>query len=199
MLRDELAKWAASADVLMAANGGADRLLEAGHTAHVIVGDMDGASERAVAASPTDEVADQDSTDCDKLLARAADDGHDALTLMGVEGDRADHVLATYASAARASIAVRLVLRRKAAWPVLPGRPVFANAPAGASVSLLPFGACEGVDLSGVRWALQEARLDPLGRVSISNVATGGEVRAALRTGVAMLFVERTSGEAPWW
>src|SRR5512142_918080 len=97
-----LRAWADSAEVVLAADAGADRLLEAGTRPTVIVGDLDSLSERGKRLGvEIIHVPSQDSTDCDKLLQLALTMGHGAITLASVEGDSLDHLLATVFSALR--------------------------------------------------------------------------------------------------
>lgn len=63
-----LAAWAATADLRIAADSGADLLLAAGHQPDVILGDMDSLSGHALALSiPILADMDQETTDADKL------------------------------------------------------------------------------------------------------------------------------------
>lgn len=93
-----LEAWLAWADRVVAADGGADLCRAAGREPDAIVGDLDSIAD----ASDLTRDEDQDSSDADKLLARLAQEGVREATLIGVEGDRMDHVLATLYSLARA-------------------------------------------------------------------------------------------------
>jgi len=195
-----LQAWARSAQLVLAADSGALRLLDAGVKPHVVIGDLDGIGDHAL---PTDvevlRMVDPETTDGDKLLAFAKSRGCDSITLLGCEGDRLDHVLSNLSSAARCGLAVRLVLRTGTGWIVRPNAPVTAPSAIGRVVSLLPLGRAEGVALRGVRWPLEDATLDPLQRISISNEATTDHVSASTRTGALLLFVERPPEDDPWW
>ena len=128
-----LRAWADSADVLIGADSGAGTLIDLGFQP-VVVGDLDSIGDRDLPGLRVVEVADQDRTDCDKLLDMACEDGFDEVTLACIEGDLLDHVLGSLSSAVRASIRVRLALRNGIGWIVKPG---------GAQPSRLPrAGAC---------------------------------------------------------
>lgn len=195
-----LVLWAGSADVLLAADGGADSLLAAGYPPHAIVGDFDSASPLALAsgARPHRD-PDPHRSDCDKLLGFALAEGHDAITLAGVEGDRFDHVFANLLSAASVRIAVRLVFRGAIGWIVRAGERVEVAAPAGRTVSLLPIdGPCRA-SLAGVRWPLDAAEMG-VGKIwSVSNEALGPLVRAEVQEGAALLQVQIPLAEQPVW
>jgi thiamine pyrophosphokinase len=196
---DLLRRWAASANHVLAADGGADLLLRVGTAPHVVIGDMDSVSEKALKSAPQVlTMPDQDATDCDKLLAFAAKEGYGAITLAGVEGDLPDHVLAILQSATKAELDVRLAYRRGIGWIVRSGdtRTVTGRL---RRVSLLPIDRCEAVTLKGTQWPLANANLSPRGLTSISNRALGGEVSASVGSGAALLFVEFAPEEMPFW
>jgi thiamine pyrophosphokinase len=195
---ERLADWARSSDLVLAADSGADALLAVGIVPQLVVGDLDSISleaqieQREILHDP-----DQDTSDCDKLLALAAGMGCHSITLCGAEGDLPDHVLGTLHSAARAPLDVRLAYRR-GIGRVLRGP--FAGsfaARVGARVSLLPLVPCGEVTLRGLEWELEAATLDPLGLTSLSNRATEERIGVGLASGAALLFIG-TDGEPVW-
>jgi thiamine pyrophosphokinase len=192
--------WANSADLIIAADAGADRLHEAGSAPHMIVGDFDSIVDHERFPGATlHHGPDQNSTDCDKLLALAADLGHSQITLGGVEGDRMDHALATWLSVARAEIDVRLALRQGLGWIVKVGRERTIQTIPGSIVSMLPLSPCEGVVITGVEWPLEGHKIAWDGLVSISNRSVEAEVRASVEHGVAALIVEYPRDAMPLW
>lgn len=195
----DLVRWARSAEVVLAADGAADRLLSGGFTPHCIVGDMDSASPAALASGARlvrDE--DPDRSDCDKLLDHAFRAGARRIVLAGVEGDRLDHLMAAMLSAARSLLAVRFALRDGLGWLLREGREEIA-ADAGRLVSLLPVGGPCRASLGGVRWPLEDVELGPRGTWSLSNEAVGERVLVEVHLGCALLVVGgRPDGEALW-
>lgn len=191
--------WARSADIVVAADGAANRLLAAGVTPTMIVGDLDSLDpmvERSNLSIEGD--LDQETTDCDKLLDhvnRRYDQPQ--LSLIGLEGDRFDHVLSSLQSVARLYPTCRLVLRDGLAWLVRPGAPLRVASNVGQIVSLIPLLPCTGVAMGGVKWP-PKSELSPLGATSISNIATEKEVLATLEQGLA-LFVQQTISSMPSW
>ncbi|MBI1756950.1 MAG: thiamine diphosphokinase, partial [Fimbriimonas ginsengisoli] len=184
----------------IAADGGANRLYEAGHGVQVVVGDFDSAIS-TLAGGPHEVVSDPDEsrTDCDKLLAYVAAEGFPSVTLIGVEGDLPDHVLASLHSAAASKLAVRIAFRRGLGWIVRSGDTLEVACEPGTRVSLLPLERCEGVVLRGVRWELRDASLAPQGTKSISNQSMGERVSVEIGEGVALLFVETPIDAPPTW
>lgn len=197
---DLLARWAESAEVLMAADGAADRLLSAGVVPHRIVGDFDAVSQGAMRSGALlVRDPDQGRTDCDKLLSLAWAGKHAAITLASVEGDLPDHSLATLHSALASGLAVRIAYRRGIGWMLRNGDEVSVSATTGARVSLLPLAHCDDVCLAGVEWPVDAAVMRPGGFSSISNRATEPTIQASLGLGAALLFVEYPAEEMPFW
>ena len=195
---DQFINWVHSADLILAADGGANRLLDCGVVPHTTIGDLDSispdASKRQVRLI---ENEDQDTSDCDKLLHFAKDLGVEEITLLGVEGDLLDHVIGTVQSAAKVELGVRLALRRGIAW-VLKG-PTEFSLPVlpGTRLSLLPITLCESVTITGTQWELSGDTLDPKGLTSLSNKVVAHDFNASLKAGAALLFVE-TEGTPQW-
>jgi thiamine pyrophosphokinase len=195
-----LGSWAASAEMLLAADSGADRLVEAGYEPHKIVGDLDSVTTSTLVLG-AEIVQDQslDFTDCDKLLRLAADEGYEEITLASVEGDLPDHFLATMQSAARAKLSVRFAMRRGVGWLVRSDRDLALDSQPGRRLSLLPLSETTGVRLTGVAWELNNADLQPHGMTSISNRTVNSLVTARVGTGTAFLFLEFPPEEIPFW
>ena len=199
-----LALWARSATRIYAADGGADRLLALGLKPHVVVGDMDSLDPiwRDAAREDLANVelvlgTDQETSDADKLLALLAGRGYESVTLVGAEGDRLDHLLATLGSAAAVpSLEVSLGLRTGWGRVLRRGVALF-DLPEGATVSILPITTCYAVSANGLQWPLSGADLALGGKVSLSNRALGGPVRIEIGMGTALLICG--TGPGPHW
>lgn len=195
-----LERWAKSATRVYAADAGADLLMRVGALPHLTIGDMDSISPEALSAAAfIDQSRDQETTDCEKLLTRVAHEGHPEVTLIGVEGDLPDHVLATLHAAARFDLDVRIVYRRGMGWILKPDLPRVLPTVPGRRVSLLPIEACRGATLRGVQWELTDMDLSPRGNKSISNRAAEVQIRAGISSGAALLFLEVPPEEMPIW
>ncbi|MCB8933657.1 MAG: thiamine diphosphokinase [Fimbriimonadaceae bacterium] len=196
----DLVRWARSAEVVLAADSAADRLLEGGITPHRIVGDMDSASPAAL-ASGAELIRDDDvhRSDCDKLLDHAWRSGWKQITLAGIEGDRLDHLLAALLSAARSPLEIRLALRDGTGLLVREGGESVVGARVGQLVSLLPIGGPCRATLTGVRWPVSDAEFGPTGTWSLSNEAVEECVSAHVHLGCALLVLGGPPDEAlPW-
>lgn len=186
--------WCASADIIVAADGGADRILVAGFTPHAVVGDMDSTTNSEYRGGAED---DQETTDCDKLLAHCERANFTSVTLIGYEGDRVDHMLATLSSCASSNLDLRLVGRVQIGVLVSQKATIVLTGPR-KKVSVIPLTPCYGVDLEGVAWPLKQADLALGERISISNESLDRNVYVRIGEGTAVLFVEADTREPSW-
>lgn len=143
-------------------------------------------------------IDDQNHTDCDKLLALAADLGHPSVTLIGLEGDRLDHLLGTLHSAARARVEVRLAVRDGIGHVLSPGSYRLSALP-GRRISVIPLFRCEEVELRGVRWPLTGSTLRMGEFISLSNVADEPWVELSFSSGTLVVLQEVPLEELPIW
>lgn len=171
---DQLAEALALAPEAVAADGGADRRLPAGHGFRAVIGDMDSITgEARVKGVPVHRVPEQGSTDLEKCLYSVE---APLFIGLGFLGGRVDHHLAALSALVK-----------------YPGKPVallgsedvcFLCPPmleldlaAGTRVSLFPMAPARGVVSEGLRWPVAGLALAPDGRVGTSNAALGGRVR----------------------
>jgi thiamine pyrophosphokinase len=194
----QLGAWARSADVVYAADGGANRLSQIGIVPDIVIGDLDSLAD-ASEYPRVIRVSDQDSSDCDKVLRLAQEEENGWITIIGAEGDRPDHFLASLMSVARSPIQTKIALRRGLGWVLKPGQKLSFETVPGEIVSLIPLGPCYGVTLQGVKWSLNEADLSPNGLVSLSNAALETEVIAEIGTGIGFFTVLSPRLERPQW
>jgi thiamine pyrophosphokinase len=195
---EQLRHWVESADVVWAADGGANRLYEIGHPPALVIGDLDSARPEALAkAAEIIRDPDQDDSDCDKLLRLAEARGLGSMTLAALEGDLPDHAYGVLHSAAKRSLRVDLAYRRGIGTVLCgPFDEVMATS-ADRRVSVLPLGPCEGVTLRGVAWPLDHASLSPGKFWSVSNRTVGASLQLSARSGDLFIFIE-TDGLPHW-
>lgn len=167
----DLAEALALAPVLVAADGGADGALAAGHLPDAVIGDFDSLSDAARAAIPAERlhhIAEQDSTDFEKCLTRIA-----ARFVLGVgfSGPRMDHALAALSAMVRVQAPPVILIGE---GDVILRAPPLIDLPLapGTRVSLFPMGPAQGRS-SGLRWPIDGIAFAPDGRIGTSNIATG--------------------------
>ena len=185
---------------VIAADGGLDHALAAGLRPAALVGDLDSVSADGLAWATEHAVVsrhdpDKDLTDTELALATAVDLVPARLTLVAGGGDRLDHTLAALGALGHPTLtAVPIV---EAWWGrqylrVLhgPGRARLTGLPDGTTVSLLSaHGTCDGVTATGVRWALDGARLGPLIGHGVSNETVAVEAEFTVADGVLTIVV----------
>lgn len=175
-----LARARARAPVLVAADGGADRLLALGTEPQAVIGDMDSISApaRARLAGRIHELPEQATTDFDKVLRSVS--APFALAL-GFAGGRMDHGLAVMHGLVRHGIA------GQGGWPVLvlgtrdfafhapPGQLLRLDMCRGDPFSLFPLDRVCG-ESRGLDWPISGLGFSPAGQIGTSNRVTEGPV-----------------------
>lgn len=167
----------ARAPVPVAADGGADRLLQLGVTPRAVIGDMDSISDAARGAIPADRqhrIAEQMTTDFDKALR-----GIEAplVLALGFAGARLDHGLAAMATLmARAERRCILIGPKDLAFAA-PARLQLDVVP-GDPLSLFPLAAVTGRS-TGLEWPIAGISFAPDGMIGTSNRVTARRVDLA--------------------
>ncbi|WP_347312908.1 thiamine diphosphokinase [Defluviimonas sp. SAOS-178_SWC] len=159
------------APYLVAADGGANVAVAAGHVPDAVIGDLDSVNDAARSAIPDDRfhcVAEQETTDFEKCLQRIE---APFILGLGFAGPRADHTLAVWNALSRHGHRRCLILGREDVAFIAPRRIGLALAP-GTRVSLFPMAAVTGTS-RGLRWPIGGLHFAPDGRVGTSNEATG--------------------------
>ena len=181
------------ADMVIAADQGADNAIALGLTVDLLVGDLDSVSEETLAACHTvvQHPVDKDVTDLELAMAAAVDAGAGVVTVVTSAGGRFDHALANLLVAASdrwSALKVDLVVDR-ARVHVVRGTVVLEGR-VGEPVSLLAVGeSVSGVSTTGLRWPLSDARLEAGLGLGVSNEFAQPEASVAVGTGVVLVIV----------
>jgi thiamine pyrophosphokinase len=190
----------ASADLVVAVDGGAEALAEVDLTPAMLVGDMDSISTRTLAALEARGVevvmlpTAKDETDTEAALRLVVARGADDIVVYGaLGGPRLDHLvgnLLLLSSPWLADVRVRMVDDRHEAL-VVNGDSVVAGAP-GDIVSLLPLTpAVEDVRTDGLLYPLDGEVLYQAATRGVSNTMVGAEARVTHGSGVLLLIRHR--------
>lgn len=186
-----VSRWLESADLIIAADAGLLRTLEAGYVPDLVIGDLDSIPQQILSDEiPVHYEPDQSRTDCQKLLDYVVNQGHKSLTLLCSEGDLMDHQIDAIHCAARSSLDIRFALERGVALIVRPGTLLDLPATIDYRVSLLPITEVYGASMKGVKWEIEKQTLSPVGFTSISNQAIASQIQVEIESGVAYLFIE---------
>lgn len=192
-------RWAVdlvrAATGVVAADGGANHLARVGIRPNAVVGDLDSIGDGVRAWVGEDRLVprpDQEHTDLHKTLAYVVEElGVRRVTVLAALGGRQDHALEALGVLARWAAQGSFEMRQPG-YRVVPvrGRRVFAAVP-GQTVSLLPWGRCEGVRTAGLHWGLSGDTLDLAGRTGVSNRATGRRVAVWVGSGTLLAFLHQ--------
>ncbi len=170
---------------LVAADGGADRVMRHGHTPRAVIGDLDSLSDgaRTRLGARVHHLPDQDSTDFDKAL-RSIDAPF--VIALGFTGGRLDHTLGAFNTLARHP-ARRCVLLAGGDLCFVAPRALDLGLRRGMRLSLFPMGAVSGRS-TGLRWPIDGLDFAPDAVIGTSNEVTDPDV--ALRfSGRGMLVI----------
>jgi thiamine pyrophosphokinase len=183
---------AASAHPLLAADGGANHLARLGLRPAAVVGDLDSISPETrgwLGEEIMVDRPDQDRTDLDKALDYAFDElGVANLIVLAALGGRTDHDLGNLGLLARLAMGERLVFEAADQMVLAVAGEISLAAVPGETWSFLTFDPSVQVTVEGVRWPVTGAALDATSRPSISNQATGDEVRVRTAGGSAIVI-----------
>jgi thiamine pyrophosphokinase len=175
---------------IVAADGGANRALEAGIKLQAVLGDLD-SIEEGTRAEYGEEILhllpDPEATDLEKTVSLLYDLHHREITIVGVAGGRLDHTLGNLSVLRRfAPFADILAIDDEFEIRYVVGTWVF-DAPVGTMVSLVAPGPAEGITTEGLRFALAGSEMDFTSR-GIHNEVVSNPVRRSVASGGIFLF-----------
>lgn len=179
---------------LVAADGGADRALAAGHIPEAVIGDFDSISDAARATLGPDRlfpIAEQATTDFDKVLRSVAAPFTIAL---GFTGARIDHGLAVFNTLARHADRRCLVLGPRDVVFHCPPQITLHLAP-GDRLSLFPMASVTGRS-DGLEWPIDGLTLAPDGMIGTSNRVIAPKVTLAADGPGLLVILPRTRLDA---
>ena len=185
--------YAKQADVLIAADGGANQALNAGLQPDVIIGDLDSVSDQArkkFASAQWLGIDNPNNTDLQKALDYLLQYGFKKCTLVGFNGGRMDFTLGNMLALCRYVKKLDLCLAG-AGWEIYPVcKSKSWVAPRGTRVSFLPLTPCYQVTLAGLKYTLQRTYL-PLGTTqTLSNQTSRKHFSVSLTKGVLLAYIE---------
>ena len=188
-----------SADLVIAADGGADNAVALGLIVDLVVGDLDSASSAAVARAKKVEhhPADKDETDLELALGAAVAAGVRSVTVVGTLGGRVDHALTNLLVAASdrwSNLRIDLRIDGTRAWVVRDHVEVVAKV--GDVVSLLAVGGrAAGVTTTGLVWPLSDAEVEPGVGLGLSNRMAAPKAEVLVDDGTLLVIMSRADLE----
>lgn len=182
--------WLDKADLVVGADGGADRLLALGIEADAIVGDLDsvlGSTRRRLGPAKFHRRTADTTTDLEKSLEYVHAAGCHDVTIVTGHRARLDHTLGHVAVLLEQAghLGIRMVDHDFVTEPVL--RRATFRAPIGTLVSLFAPREARGITTRGLRWPLKDARLRR-GTLGIHNQVAANPVEVTVREGLLLLL-----------
>ncbi len=185
---------ALKADMIIAADKGAQYCLDGGITPRLVVGDMDsldkGSAERlsALGVAMKRLNTDKDRTDTEIALDEAIIRGAKRVEILGAIGDRIDHTLANIHLLRKAlhhGIKARITSENQQIF-LVDSSETIGNSK-GRTVSFLPLTEqVAGISLKGFLYELEEAFMEIGKPYGISNVVTGDQALVKVGKGILL-------------
>lgn len=185
-----------TADMIIAADGGASHLYGSGICPDVIIGDLDSIDAEARAFFESKNVpvhtypSQKDQTDTELCIDYAANQGSVEIILTGVTGTRLDHTLANVFLLRRLldmGIKGSIVDAHNEIFITSSGLTV--NGAPGEILSVVPVsGRVTGLTLKGLEYPLTNKTISMGNTLGISNVFTGSTAQIRLDSGIALII-----------
>ena len=182
-----------SFNTLICADGGANSALQMSLVPDVIIGDLDSISSEALKNFRTEskiiQLKRQNDTDVEKCLKYAIKSGFDKVILMGVTGNRLDHIFCNLGIVFKFYSQINISLVAESSF-LLPYKGIVKlKTNPGEIISLYGFDSKTKITSSGLKYPLRNVSL-PFGeKESTSNVAIGKIVELKINGGI--IFVIR--------
>lgn len=187
-----LQQLAAQVNFILAADGGAQKAAAAGIMPDKIIGDFDSLSTRH--AWPKEKllrIPRQDNTDLEKALDYLQDNHFTAVTIVGGTGGRWDFSIGNFLSVFPylQQMDICFVADGWKIYPLI--KPAQKTVRPGTRVSLIPVSPCQNVTLKGLKYPLENARLE-LGRTgrTLSNLSVQTQISVHFTNGYLLLYIE---------
>lgn len=200
--------WLDAADLIVAADGGADSLDRLDRRPELLVGDLDSVHESLVEqleASGTRverHPIDKEASDTELAVEAAFVAGGSAVVVLGaIGGERLDHELANLLLLTDPALAgrdLRIVRGRTLVRALHAGGRLVVEGAVGDLVTLLPVGGVAGgVTTEGLRWALDAATLHMGRSRGLSNEVVQAPASVRISEGTLLVVETALRGETP--
>jgi len=183
-----------TAEYIIAADGGFDKLAGCAITPDLMVGDFD-SLEGCDIASHTQVIrfpAEKDASDLELSVEQAVDRGFDCFYIYGALGGRLDHTLASIAvlvGISKKAMTGWLIGENEVVTAVTDGKVVLKARESG-SISVFPAGeTARGVSLKGLKYPLNNATLTHTSTHGLSNEFIGEEAVIEVREGTLVVVI----------
>ena len=187
-----------TADFIIAADAGAEKMATRGIAADVILGDMDSLVVKDVSEHPNAEVINmpwQSDSDLVKALhwvaedEKFADDIH--IDIVGIEGGRPDHAMAAYAALFESPTPNTILHLQDWQASAISGACEF-HCPRRAIVSLFAIGPVTGLTIQGLEYEMKDENMD-FSSLGLHNTGIGKSAKISISEGKLLMLRETQS------
>jgi thiamine pyrophosphokinase len=187
----------ATADLIIAADSGAETAFQYGCTPAIIVGDLDSLDAarlqqlKAQGSRVVQAAVEKDETDTELAIQAAIEEGASSITLLGgLGGARFDHTMANILLLAGFEIVpIRIVDGPAICWLLRGPEGSVINGQPGDLLSLLPLtGEATGIQTEGLYYPLRRETLSFGKPRGVSNVLTHMQARVTLENGLLLII-----------
>lgn len=188
-----LEEFTKHADLIVAADGGANKALDSSISPDVIIGDMDSVfenSKNVLHKSKFLTDKNPQKTDLEKTIEFCLSKGATSIDILCANGGRVDHALANLSILVRFGKNARIRIIDDLFETELVTDKLQLKEPLGTIVSLVAIGACQGVTTSGFRWNLNEASFE-FDTQGIHNEIASDIATIKIKAGDMLLFKGR--------
>lgn len=176
---------------IVCADGGANKVRAYGIVPDCIIGDLDSITQKTrhfFSFVPVIHVADQESTDLEKVLEYLLTQRFTSASIIGATGDRPDHMMANFSILLKYNKKIALQFFDEfCTIEIVQKRNRFTSA-VGQQISLVPMGKCTGITTKGLKYPLKNESLQLGVREGSSNEAVSTKVEITVKTGSLLLF-----------
>ncbi len=176
---------------IICADGGANKARSFGITPDCIIGDLDSITQKTryyYSSVPIIHIADQNSTDLEKVLEHLLSNDFTSATIIGATGDRPDHTMANFSILMKYDKKLSLRFFDERCIVQIVRKKIRLKTVIGQQLSLVPMGKCTGITTQGLIFPLKNESLEIGVREGLSNEATQKMVEISLKHGTLLLF-----------
>ncbi len=186
--------YAENDDLVIAADGGLDRLRSLGIEPGIIIGDFDSAKTLPEGSNVVTLPREKNDTDTLAAVRYGLEHGFRAFRIWGGTGGRADHTAAniqTLAFISKSGAHGYLYGDRSAITAVTNGTVTIKNEH-GGFVSVFSYSDVSyGVTLSGLRYPLLDAEITNTFPIGVSNQFAGEEAKITVKNGTLIIYLQK--------
>lgn len=189
-----LNKWTKESNLIIAADGGANILLNAGILPDFIVGDMDSFEPEIPHNLIIIHDTDQETNDLEKALTLAKKRGAKKVVVTGATGLRTDHTLKNLSVLQKFSSTFREISieDRLTTFKIIPKKFSLKRIKPGISISLFPMsGKVKGIKTEGLLYPLKDEELENGKRDGSSNEAVSDTISIEYTSGSMLVMISK--------